>query len=56
MNKGNKLIDTDKRIMGTRGEMRVGEEEERVGVKCMVTEGDQTLNGEHTVMYTNVIL
>lgn len=47
-------IDTDNSLVVTEG--RRGDIEKGKGVKYMVTEGDLTPGGEHTMQYTDVEL
>ena len=51
----NKLIDTDNRVAVTRGEGGTGRMKTVKGVKYMVTKGDSTLGGEHTMQHTDDI-
>lgn len=42
-------------MMITRGEGGGREVEKNTGTNYVVTEGDETLGGEHTMEYTNVV-
>lgn len=49
----NKLIDTENSMVVTRGESGWGKIKRIKGIKYMMMKGDQTLGGEHTMVYTD---
>ena len=49
-------IDTENRLVVTRGERGWGRAKWVKGVNSMVTDGNYTFGGEHTVVYTEVKL
>lgn len=48
----NKHVDTEDRLMDTKGERNGGREKQVKGHRCMVTDGNKTFGGEHNAACT----